>query len=560
MSYQSEDPRIPDESPADMPSPAPAASSPEARPSRPAVPAANADARIQGGSIRLFRVWGIDVFLHWSWIFFALLRLQPSGGSDGGFDFAHYSSQIWYMVEYLALFGIVLLHEFGHALACRSVGGTANRIILWPLGGIAFVEPPPRPGAFLWSIAAGPLVNVLLLGPTIGFWCISRAAGLQTSAPNLYQFAVGLAWMNGYLLLFNMLPVYPLDGGQILQGLLWFILGRARSLLVAAAIGLVGALGLLAFAIASRSVLWGVMAGFGLLFSLVGVQAARTLSRMLEAPRREGAACPACGAAPPRGKFWNCPRCAAPADVFAAGGICPRCSTPFTGIFCAACGRTRPYAEWQIETVPSEPAKEEHPPVPVRTEPKLPPPAASPRPPTVTQRIVWGMIFGLWALACCGLPNVDKQPLGLIIWAIGGALFGAAYAGGLTRTWNSGQQRKKLRGTWRLVEVDGHDISADAAQRCLLVLKGSQFTESSGDQEPSEGTWWIDLSTELPAITLSAKTASGSAEPRQGIYRLNGKTLTICLAYPGQPRPDAFRAQADVQQVLIYRRAGKRRT
>ena len=48
---------------------------------------------------------------------------------------------------YLALFSIVLLHEFGHALACRQVGGKADQIVLWPLGGVAYVAPPPRPGA-----------------------------------------------------------------------------------------------------------------------------------------------------------------------------------------------------------------------------------------------------------------------------------------------------------------------------------------------------------------------------------------------------------------------------
>ena len=49
-----------------------------------------------------------------------------------------------------------MLHEFGHALACRQVGGQADLIVLWPLGGVAYVNPPPRPGALLWSIAAGP--------------------------------------------------------------------------------------------------------------------------------------------------------------------------------------------------------------------------------------------------------------------------------------------------------------------------------------------------------------------------------------------------------------------
>ena len=66
-----------------------------------------------------------------------------------------------------------MMHEFGHALACRQVGGQANRIVLWPLGGIAFVSPPPRAGAMLWSIAAGPLVN-LLLAPILMLSLITR--------------------------------------------------------------------------------------------------------------------------------------------------------------------------------------------------------------------------------------------------------------------------------------------------------------------------------------------------------------------------------------------------
>src|SRR3712207_6268912 len=104
-----------------------------------------------GGSIRLFRIAGITVFLHFSWFLAAayFLSVRPQA----------YQSTAFAFYEYVALFGIVLLHEFGHAFACRQVGGIANAIMLWPLGGAAYVQPPPRPGAELWSIAAGPLVN-----------------------------------------------------------------------------------------------------------------------------------------------------------------------------------------------------------------------------------------------------------------------------------------------------------------------------------------------------------------------------------------------------------------
>src|ERR1051325_5213562 len=106
------------------------------------------------GSFHLFRLAGIDLYLHWSWFLVAAFEISARSKS--------YSSIFWNVLEYVALFLIVALHEFGHSLACRQVGGIANRIVLWPLGGVAFVDPPPRPGAVLWSIAAGPLVNVVL--------------------------------------------------------------------------------------------------------------------------------------------------------------------------------------------------------------------------------------------------------------------------------------------------------------------------------------------------------------------------------------------------------------
>src|SRR5438105_3660458 len=129
---------------------------------------------IRRGSLRLFRVGGIDLFLHWSW--FLAAAFEISGGTKS------YSSRTWNVLEYLALFLIVTLHEFGHALACRQVGGTADRIVLWPLGGVAYVNPPPRPGAPLWSIAAGPLVNgarvPILYGVGIGARSVGWAAAM----------------------------------------------------------------------------------------------------------------------------------------------------------------------------------------------------------------------------------------------------------------------------------------------------------------------------------------------------------------------------------------------
>ena len=125
--------------------------------------------------------------------------------------------------------------------ACRQVGGRANQIVLWPLGGVAYVDPPPRPGATLWSIAAGPLVNVALLPVFGALLYVGGSLGWATSLPDVYKLIDAVLWIDVVLLVFNIMPIYPLDGGQILRSLLWFVIGRAWSLMVAAVLGLIGA-------------------------------------------------------------------------------------------------------------------------------------------------------------------------------------------------------------------------------------------------------------------------------------------------------------------------------
>ena len=181
-------------------------------------------------SIRLFTVFGIDVFLHWSWLLVAIIQYWIK---------REMTDPVWYLATYVSLFGIVLLHELGHSLACRSVGGQADRIVLWPLGGIAFVRPPQRPGATLWSIAAGPLVNVALLPLTIVAWVIVIGETDTEQWSRLQGYVAAITAINVALLVFNLLPIYPLDGGQIVQSLLWFLIGRSRSLLITASFGLV---------------------------------------------------------------------------------------------------------------------------------------------------------------------------------------------------------------------------------------------------------------------------------------------------------------------------------
>lgn len=287
-------------------------------------------------SIRLFRFSGIDVFLHWSWFVFAIFEIDNGIGQ--------YSAPAWKVVEYLGLFLIVLIHEFGHALACRQVGGAANRIVLWPLGGVAYVSPPPRAGATLWSIAAGPLVNVVLIPVLMGIGYLGRASG--GLPPDVHALLRAIWIINWGLLLFNILPIYPLDGGQILRSLLWFLFGRARSLMIATAFGFLGIAAFFVLAIAAKSVWLGALGAFMLLNCWGGLQNARVLARMAKSPRRDGFACPACKAAPPLGEYWRCSKCKQPFDTFVTQAVCPFCSTPYPTTRCAECGAAFPIAQW----------------------------------------------------------------------------------------------------------------------------------------------------------------------------------------------------------------------
>ncbi|HXT11454.1 MAG TPA: site-2 protease family protein [Candidatus Angelobacter sp.] len=299
------------------------------------------------GAIRIFRLFGIDVFLHWSWIIIAFIRIDY-------LHYGNYHSSIWYVAECLALFGIVLIHEFGHALACRSVGGVANFIILWPLGGVAYVSPPQRPGAMLWSIAAGPLVNVALLPVFSVFWYCGYAFGWPAIHPDLYQFLQVLWFINLVLLIFNMLPVYPLDGGQILRSVLWFFLGRAKSLMVASIIGFVGvglgaiwAIYSFVFGDAASATVLGVFVIFIGLTCWGGFQQARALARLEGAPRRQEFRCPSCHESPPIGQFWGCNRCRRTFDTFQTQGFCPHCQTEYSVTACPFCYSRRPMPEWR---------------------------------------------------------------------------------------------------------------------------------------------------------------------------------------------------------------------
>ncbi len=293
------------------------------------------------GSLRLFRVFGIQVFLHWSWFLVAFYQISQRKDN--------YSTMGWAVVEYLALFLIVLVHEFGHALACRQVKGLADTIVLWPLGGIAYVRPPPRPGAELWSIAAGPLVNVILLPVLFGLQWLSISQGWTATTPELRTFLSAVAYINVAILIFNLLPIYPLDGGQILRALLWFAVGRSLSLYIATIVGFIGVIGGAALSLYffPNNALWTLVLGYFVFQQCwSGFQYARALRNLERAPRQTDCACPTCRTAPPKGASYVCGQCNTPFDPFATGGKCPHCSNTAEIIRCLHCGNPHPLSDW----------------------------------------------------------------------------------------------------------------------------------------------------------------------------------------------------------------------
>ena len=291
------------------------------------------------GSFKIFRLFGIDVYIHWAWFLaFMYLTSRPR----------EYSSYGWNALEVLSLFLIVLTHQFGHQLASRQVGGKTNDIVLWPLGGVAFVSPPQRPGAQLWSIAAGPLVNVILIPVTSALVSISSHLGWFDTYPDAYQLIHNIWVINLVLLVFNLLPIYPLDGGQILRSLLWFPFGRANSLMIASILGFFGVAGLIGLAIWEQSIWLGLVSAFISMNCWSGFKQARALARIAKMPRREDFACPSCRTAPPLGELWRCGKCGHAFDTFLTQGVCPHCGTQFNATQCLDCGTTNPIAAWAL--------------------------------------------------------------------------------------------------------------------------------------------------------------------------------------------------------------------
>jgi hypothetical protein len=170
--------------------------------------------------------------------------------------------------------------------------------------------------------------------------------------PDAYALARWVFWINAGLLAFNILPIYPLDGGQILRSLLWYVMGRGRSLMVATVLGLFGIAGSLGWAVHKQSFWIIAISIFMVMNCWSGMRHAQTLLRLARLPRRQGFACPNCRTAPPVGAYWGCKECRKPFDTFETQGACPHCGAQYVTTTCLDCGEPHPMSDWIAGAIP----------------------------------------------------------------------------------------------------------------------------------------------------------------------------------------------------------------
>ncbi len=185
-------------------------------------------------SIKLGRLWGIDVHLHLT--FLLLLGLLGAAHWLAHRDAAGLASGLLFI---LGLFGCVLLHEYGHALMARRYGIPTRDITLLPIGGVARLERmPDRPAQELWVALAGPAVNVVI---AIGLFAWLTLTGgwepLSSLGATEGRIAERLLVANLFLAGFNLLPAFPMDGGRVLRALLAMAIGQVKATRIAAGVG-----------------------------------------------------------------------------------------------------------------------------------------------------------------------------------------------------------------------------------------------------------------------------------------------------------------------------------
>jgi Zn-dependent protease/predicted transcriptional regulator len=227
--------------------------------------------------IKLGRLFGIQIGLHYSWALIALLITVSLAAHFRSVNAAWGGGVIWTaaVVTGVLFFAAIIAHELAHALVARRRGLAVHSISLFALGGVAQIEREAEdaPTEF-WVGVAGPLMSVL-----IGAACLALAllmgwaAGGEPATPAL-AVLVWLGYINLGLAVFNLIPAFPLDGGRVLRAAVWWATGSARrATRVATVVGQIAAVGFILYGFftfftgSGFSGLWLAMIGWFLLSS-----------------------------------------------------------------------------------------------------------------------------------------------------------------------------------------------------------------------------------------------------------------------------------------------------
>lgn len=184
-------------------------------------------------SLKIATIFGIEVRIHVTFLLFLAWIALISYQTDG------FSGAVQGVLFILALFGCVLLHEFGHALAASEFGIKTPDITLLPIGGVARLSRlPDKPWQELVVAIAGPVVNVVIAAVLI--FVIHGTTGIlqieRLENPRI-ELLGKLASINVMLVLFNMIPAFPMDGGRVLRSLLAMVMPYPLATQIAAWIG-----------------------------------------------------------------------------------------------------------------------------------------------------------------------------------------------------------------------------------------------------------------------------------------------------------------------------------
>lgn len=168
-----------------------------------------------GWSINLFKVFGIQLAVHASFVLL-LAYYGYEGWVEGGV-----AGLLWSVTLIVLFFVCVILHELGHSLTARRYGVHTSRILLLPIGGMAELDQiPRRPSAELLITAAGPAVNFVLVILLLPFAWRGFFSEEEVALYSVGSMVIQLCVANLIMGIFNLVPVFPMDGGRIFRALL----------------------------------------------------------------------------------------------------------------------------------------------------------------------------------------------------------------------------------------------------------------------------------------------------------------------------------------------------